>query len=227
MRKPLLALLALATAMVMSPAALADDFNFSFTTLYSTAPAPGAVYGEGAYGYGTLSGVEVSPGLYQITSGTVDLFGGSDTYVAGTGTLVADPTPGIPATSSVSPLGQPQWPFMYDDLLDMANPAQQLDAYGLLFWFGYAEVVITDSGVTEFADYLANGDVNDADALSVNIGNFNAAAALPEPPSSLLLGSGLLALLGIVYRRGKAPLAAANPGNSFEPPTAFAGPRGT
>ena len=212
MRKLSLALLALATALAISPAALADDFNFSFSTLYSTAPAPGAIFGEGAYGYGTLSGVEVSPGLYEITSGTIELFGGSDTYAHGTGTLVADPTPGIPATTSLSPLGQAEQPFVYDDLLYMpTNPssAQELDHYGLLFWVDDSEVGISGNGVAsnsysiiEWADYLANGDPSDADAESDNIGGFNATSDAPEPPSWLLLGSGLLALTGVAYRRG-------------------------
>jgi len=228
MRKLSLALLTLATALAISPAALADDFDFAFNTLYSTAPAPGVVFNEGAFGYGTLSGVEVSPGMYEITSGTIDLFGGSDTYLRGTGTLVSDPTPGMPA---LSPSGE----FKYDDLLYMPTTpgsAQEPDPVGLLFLVGGGELVISGGNFIEFADYLAklpNGriDVNDADAISDNFGDFNATSAAPEPPSLLFLGTGLLALLGIAYRRGKAPFAASNLWNRFVSSAGFASPRRT
>jgi len=49
----------------------------------------------------------------------------------------------------------------------------------------------------------------------------------PEPAPWLLLGSGLLALLGVAYRRGKVPIAASNLRSSFESPAALTGPRGT
>jgi hypothetical protein len=223
MQRPLIALLALAIALAISPAALADDFNLTFTSTYSSAPGPG-VSPNGVSGNGTLSGVEVSPGLYEITGGAIDV-GGYDTYASGTLSLIVDSTPGIPAAS-------PSGAFRYDDLLNVANPTQELDSYGLLFGSGGPggiELVILGNGSTytiwEFDSSLAQGNLGDVDAYALSFGNFNVTPA-PEPQSWLLLGTGLLALMGIAYRRGKSLFAASNLGISFKSPTGFTGPRG-
>ena len=58
-----LALLALAVALAITPAALADSFNYTYTDGTLTAT-------------GTLSGNLVAPGEYDITSGTISITGG-------------------------------------------------------------------------------------------------------------------------------------------------------
>ena len=58
-----LALLALAVALAITPAALADSFNYTYTDGTLTAT-------------GTLSGNLVAPGEYDITSGTIPITGG-------------------------------------------------------------------------------------------------------------------------------------------------------
>ena len=69
-----LALLALAVALAITPAALADSFNYTYTDGTLTAT-------------GTLSGNLVAPGEYDITSGTISITGGG--AVQGSGGFLA------------------------------------------------------------------------------------------------------------------------------------------
>ncbi len=81
MKKVFVALLALATALAITPSAQADTYTYDYT------------YTDGSLvATGTLTGILAAPGVYDITSGTIDLTGSS---MNRTGILVPIPASGV------------------------------------------------------------------------------------------------------------------------------------
>jgi len=187
------ALLTLAMALAFAPVALADSFDFSFTSLNP----PNGVFGGGIVS-GNLSTTYVSPGVYDITSGSIDITGGTSAgnYVTGMGSLV--PTTGMKEYSAGPPesFSSPSGSFFFDNLLYMNNPSQELDGAGLLFMVGGDEINIYGNGSP---NSYSIGEYQSGSPVLTDVGDFNATSVIPEPTSLLLLGTGLFGLAGALF----------------------------
>jgi hypothetical protein len=122
MKKFSLALLACATALTISPAVLtAQTWDFTFTSGSFVAT-------------GTLTGTVVTAGEYQITSGTIDVTGASNSSLDGTGILVPIENNlfytggGTELFNFPSPAGGSNWASGLEDAVLFPNQDPQLNA---------------------------------------------------------------------------------------------------
>ncbi len=182
-------LLALATALAITPAALADTvYYYHFHDGNITAS-------------GSLSATEIgNTGVYDITDGTINVNYGSGVM---TGTL--DPNPNAP-NPYAAPCG---YCGNIDDLLYPLNnsPAAGnspggllLDVDGLLFTvdgnYGYANLWGGDNNGYG-TNYSISGGWDSYGQGSLDI------STTPEPSTLLLLGTGLLGLAFVAFRKVK------------------------
>ncbi len=185
MKKHAFALMALATALAISPVVRADSFNFTFTDA------------GGVSGSGTLEGTFEGPYEWLITSGTGTFNDGSG---SGAITLVANPNgPGSPSLD-------PDDLFAYDDLLFPFNgPNQYLDPDGLYFTYGSLELNLYQLGGGPGDDgwYENNGNGDSLGTFTITARDVlpSEAPPVPEPGTAVFLGTGLLLLAGLTKRR--------------------------
>jgi hypothetical protein len=182
MKKFSIALLALAAALAISPAAKADTFTFSFTSGSDLTAATGA-----------LTGTAVGGGVYDITGGTLDVTGGQD---LGTYSLL----PGGPAVI-YSPSGY----FIYDNVVTTSNPF--IDNDGLLFTPNGTSS--PDFEINIFSNGGGPGTWQLYDNAGYNVyGTFSLTdttpTVTPEPSSLFLLGTGLFGLAFVAFRKSKS-----------------------
>jgi hypothetical protein len=184
MNKFSIALLALATSCTATPAALASSFAFTFT-------APGF----GVIATGSLTGTEVgSTGVYDVTSGFVDMV--FDGTTLATGSLTGTGVDGsdnmlTPGATGVNPL------VSFGGLsFDINGAFVNIYSGDQTLGEGFLGAGTFTYGIQDGTPYL--GVVDDLNGeLSM------ATATAPEPSSLLFLGTGFLALAFIAFRKGK------------------------
>jgi hypothetical protein len=133
----------------------------------------------------TLTGTELSPGVYDIT-GMSGIVGGSTNV-----SLLA--TSGVGAVTASGVVNG--WYILYDDLLYLNAP--YVDYWGLGFTANGELGNLYYSGGDLYAE-LGNTMLVPGEAVSVSV------VQTPEPSSLALLVSGMLALMLLVIRRGRA-----------------------
>ncbi len=184
MKKFSIALVALATALAVAPTAMADTFYFNVSAVGTPSLSVG----------GTLTGNALSPGVFNIYGGNMTLNGMS-------GTVISNPTPGL-----VSAITTPQGPYSYDDVLTLSPP--YVDSTGGLLLFllsNGGELELWSIGNTVYwNEFIPSADTwvipltgNEGDPVSFNV------STTPEPSSLILLGTGLLALAFLAFRKAK------------------------
>jgi len=194
MNKLSFSLLTLSAVLVFTPAVLADTYNFTFTGV------------EGQDGPVIATGVLITdgtpgptPGSFDITSGFIDVLPGigvpgMPTAEGGTGTLNvafsdAFLTPGATGLT----------PFLDGTglvlIFDVSGNSVSL--YSDFNATGFTGAGTNDYGLTESSDYTDSGELTISPAAS---------ASTPEPSSYLLLGSGLLGLGLLAFRKAKPAL---------------------
>jgi hypothetical protein len=172
------ALLALATIFAITPTAFADTFSFTYTD------------GSTADATGTLTGTGGSNGVFDLTSGTIDV-----SYDGGailTGEL------------DTNPADMAAWGNADNLLYPSSNSPNGLllDDQGLEFLLSNGVLVNMWGGDD-------NGNVNPATLANYSVtqqdwvdypGTFDVSET-PEPSSLLLLGTGLVGLAGLARRK--------------------------
>jgi PEP-CTERM motif len=192
MKKVSLALLALASAFAIAPAALADSWNFTFSD------------SNGVTASGTITASLISPGEWGITGGTItiDATGGG---ISGSGIILADPNGAGNEWTWENPANSGGANYTADNVF-FPGGDPQLDGDG--FNFELTSYIGPDGGIP--GNIWGNGadnytmlegayDIYDSGAI------FNATPApTPEPGSLFLLGTGLLGLAVVGFRKAGA-----------------------
>jgi hypothetical protein len=197
MKKISIALLALAAALAIAPAAMADQIGFSFTNPNNSQ----------VFAFGILDGTNVGGNQWDITGGSISVFASNPSVVTGSGVLL-----GGTGSTQTSPNGA--WIYDNEVFVPVSNADPYVDYPGLLFLVNGAEVNIFSDAVFKGAgtNTYAFGESIPGNANFELPGELNITAPdtaphvvrlTPEPGSLLLLGTGLFALAFVAFRKAK------------------------
>jgi hypothetical protein len=178
MKKYSLALFAIATALAITPAAMADDLAVSASSGVSYSQSGGVTAGTGM-----VSGGSNTTGVFA------PLIGDTVTFYAwgpsATGEAFSIGTGPTGTTFTIDTIG--------GFSVTGANPPTFLSAYGT--------GVIDDDGTDYNVNWTASGNSVDDETYGFSITADT--AATPEPSSLFLLGTGLLGLAFVAFRKAK------------------------
>jgi hypothetical protein len=188
MKKSLIALFTLATVVAITPALRADSFSYTFTdgSLVAT---------------GTLTGNLVKAGEFDITAGTITISGSA---IDGSGIFVPVQSNGNFYTGGGTILTYT--PLPDTDLFIGTDP--QIDNNGS-FTFDITSgpgigdgIAIWSNSPGNYGGFGGNWTFNDFGG-GASFDAIPESVATPEPSSFLLLGSGLLGLAFVAFRKAK------------------------
>jgi hypothetical protein len=199
MKKLSFVVLALVTALAITPAALADSFNYTISGPNFSADL-------------TFTATQIAgqPAGVDVITGVTGWFKDPDTN--GTVTISSlDPATVISAYGALAPNYYDNGSFQYDNVLYTEQTGNGiLDWGGLLFSVGnYQLNIFSDSnnGDGGYFYWADNGNYDNNNPITN--GNDGPAtgtlAATPEPSSLFLLGTGLLLLAGFAFRKTRTP----------------------
>jgi hypothetical protein len=209
MKKISLVILALATALATAPAAMADSFNFVVSGPSEAYVSPTHTAGPTFSGSGILTGINEGGGVFDIVT-----LGSSATFVIGTDTytaiIIGNPT--YPAPSDMLPVSIGA---TYDDMLTPGT-SPYVNDNGLLFSLSGSGSLNGEELEIAYNDYTPGLYYHDDiwNVVNPSTGNplilnaaggdplteFNLSGATPEPSSLLLMGTGLLLMVGFLFR---------------------------
>lgn len=184
MNKVVLAFLATAAALAITPAAIADTYSYTFTAGSLTAT-------------GTLNVDSLGGGEDGILGGTITITGGG--VISGTGVILADPnSPGTEYTFQNPGLYSGGANYTIDNLF-FPGGAPQLDDDG--FAYELNDGIYGNIWGNSPNNYqIVSVDSAESVYFDESGGNF---ATTPEPGTLLLLGTGLLGLAFVAFRKVK------------------------
>jgi hypothetical protein len=198
MKKFPLALLALAVALAITPAAMASSILFDYS-------------GNGVATNLTFTlGSQVSPGVYNISAVTGTFADSNISLLPTAVNIVPDGAGPATVLSSIDGNGpgwtSPDGSEVYDNLAYVPQNPLVLDSWGgVLFTVGGYEVSIAgeNGGYQAWVSVLGNtGDYVDNGTTGEILSN-GSVTVTPEPSSLMLLGTGLFALAFVVFRKAK------------------------